>query len=237
MDIRGSTVFVTGANRGIGLAFAREALSRGASKVYAGMRNTKGFSVDGLVPVSLDVTDQGSVDAAAARCGDTTLLVNNAGIARTMDGPLDERMEAMSRELFETNYYGMIRVTRAFVPGLAARGDAGIINVLSSATWRSIPALAAYAASKAAAWSFTNTLRLQLQLSSQRIQVLALHVGFVDTDLARDVDRPKSSPLDVVSQTFDALVAGEDEVFADSGTKELKRGLSATPASYIGSHR
>jgi NAD(P)-dependent dehydrogenase (short-subunit alcohol dehydrogenase family) len=232
MKVQGSVVFVTGANRGFGLAIAREALSRGAAKVYAGMRNTDGFDIGEIAPVKLDVTNRDSIIAAVANCADTTLLINNAGIAGIVTGPLDARMEDLSRDVFETNFYGMVRVTQAFAPVLARNGGGAIINVLSDVTWLPNPVLAAYAASKAAAWSVTNTLRLQLK--SQRTQVLALHVGFMDTDLTKGADAPKTSPLDVARQTLDALMAGKDEVLADQGTRALKQGLSREPASYLG---
>src|SRR4051812_25897271 len=70
MNIRDSVAFVTGANRGLGLAFARELLARGAKTVYAGVRNPNGIDAPGLVPVKLDVTDPASVRAIAARCSD-----------------------------------------------------------------------------------------------------------------------------------------------------------------------
>ncbi|HET9156467.1 MAG TPA: SDR family NAD(P)-dependent oxidoreductase, partial [Myxococcaceae bacterium] len=150
MNIHGSVVFVTGASRGLGLAFAREALARGARKVYAGMRRTDGFDVPGILPVILDVTDPASVRAAAEACTDVTVLVNNAGIGR-LGSPLDASMDGLSREIFETNYYGMIRTTQAFAPILARNGGGAIINVLSDASWRASPLLSAYCASKAAA--------------------------------------------------------------------------------------
>jgi NAD(P)-dependent dehydrogenase (short-subunit alcohol dehydrogenase family) len=230
MNIQSSVVFVTGASRGLGLAFAREALARGARKVYAGMRRTDGFDVPGILPVTLDVTDPASVRAAAERCTDVTILVNNAGIGR-LGSPLDASMEGLSREIFETNYYGMIRTTQAFAPILARNGGGAIINVLSDATWRPSPVVSAYSASKAAAWSFTNTLRLEAR--RQGTQVVALHVGFVDTDLSRGFDVPKSTPAEVAGRTFEGLAAGKDEVLADEGTRVLKAGLSRDPASYI----
>ena len=230
MNIENSVVFVTGGNRGLGLAFAREALSRGARKVYAGMRRTDGFDVPGIVPIPLDVNDPDSVLAAAARCTDVTVLVNNAGIGRP-GSSLDGSMEELSREIFETNYYGMIRTTQAFAPVLAKNGGGAIINVLSRATWRPSPLLSAYSASKAAAWSFTNSLRLKIK--EQGTQVLALHVGFVDTDLARGFDVPKSTPAEVAGRTLDALAAGRNEVLADEGTRLLKAGLSRERPPYI----
>ena len=230
MNVKNSVVFVTGGNRGLGLALGREALALGAATVYAGMRKTQGFDVPGIVPVQLDVTDPASVRAAAARCSDVTVLVNNAGIARA-GAALDPSMEQMSREVFETNYYGMIRTTQAFAPTLVRNGGGAIINVLSVVSWKPSSILAPYAASKAAAWSFTNSLRLQAR--KQGTAVLALHAGFIDTDLAKDLDVPKTSAAQVARLTLEALAEGKDEVFADEGTRLYKQGLSREPASYI----
>lgn len=231
MDLTNATVFVTGGNRGLGLAFAREALKRGAAKVYAGMRNTDGFNEPGIVPVRIDVTDKASVAAAAAIAADTTLLINNAGIAALIAGPLAEDVEAQSARMFDTNYYGVIRVTQDFAPVLQTKPQAAIINVLSDIVWLPRPYLAPYAASKAAAWSYTNQLRFQLR--EPGIQVLGLHVGFVDTDLTQGIDVPKANPEDVVRQTYDALAAGKNEVMADAGTVVLKSTLADELPGYI----
>lgn len=231
MGLKDSIVFVTGASRGLGLFFAREALARGAAKVYAGVRNPDDFSEPGLVPVRIDVTDPKSVAEAAQLAPDVTLLINNAGIAELTDDLLASDVEAQSRRLFETNYYGVIRTTQAFAPTLPDDGRGAVVNVLSDATWRSLPVLTAYSATKAAIWSYTNNLRLQLK--ARDIQVLGLHVGFVDTDMTKGVDVPKSDPLDVVRQTFDAFEAGKSEIFADAGTRRLKQSLSAELPGYI----
>jgi NAD(P)-dependent dehydrogenase (short-subunit alcohol dehydrogenase family) len=231
MDIKGSVVLVSGANRGLGLAFAREALARGAVKVYAGMRNTAGFDEPGLVPVQLDVTDAQSVAKAAADLQDVTLLVNNAGIGALSDGPLDPELQAQTLRILDTNLFGIVRLSQAFAPILGRNRPGAIIDVLSNASWLPVPMLTAYAITKAAAWSFTNHLRLQLQ--EQGTQVLGMHVGFVDTDLTKGVDVPKSSPVDVVRRTYDALAAGKNEVMADEGTGALKRSLSADLPGYI----
>lgn len=231
MQIKDSIAFVTGANRGIGLAFAQELLARGAKKVYAGVRNPAGINVPGIVPVKLDVTDAESVAAAVAQCADVTLLVNNAGIASLLESSLDPAIIDDSRRFFETNYYGVIRVSQGFVPVLQANGGGAIVNVLSNATWISLPILAAYCASKSAAWSFTNALRLDVR--DKDIQVLGLHVGFVDTDLTHGFDAPKVSPQSVAIETLDALEAGKEEVFADEGTKQLKAALSSEQAPYL----
>jgi NAD(P)-dependent dehydrogenase (short-subunit alcohol dehydrogenase family) len=231
MDIANSTVFITGANRGLGLAFAREARRRGAAKIYAGMRNTAGFNEPDIIPVRIDVTDKASIAAAAGLAADTTLLINNAGIAELIDGPLSGDVEEQSQRLFDVNYHGVVRVTRAFEPILSAQPQAAIINVLSDIVWLPRPILTPYAASKAAAWSYTNQLRFHLR--EKGFQVLGLHVGFVDTDLTDGIDVPKASPQDVVRQTYDALAAGRSEVMADRGTTVLKSTLSADVPGYI----
>jgi NAD(P)-dependent dehydrogenase (short-subunit alcohol dehydrogenase family) len=231
MDVTNATVFITGANRGLGLAFAREAHRRGAAKVYAGMRNTSAFKEPGVIPVRIDVTDRKSIAAAAEQAADTTLLVNNAGIAALIDGPLAVDVEAQSVRLFDTNYYGVIRVTQAFEQILLAKPHAAIINVLSDIVWLPRPYLTPYAASKTAAWSYTNQLRFHLRERS--VQVLGLHVGFVDTDLTNGIDVPKASPEDVVRQTYDALASGKSEIMADKGTTVLKSTLAAEVPGYI----
>ncbi|GJG95090.1 SDR family oxidoreductase [Cupriavidus pauculus] len=231
MKIKGSVVFVTGASRGLGLAFAREAVVRGAAKVYAGVRNPAAFDQPGIIPVKLDVTDPASVAAAAELAKDVTVLVNNAGIAEVTGSPFADVADEHARRIFETNYYGVMRVTRAFEPLLPEDGQGAIVNVLSDVTWRTVPMLAPYSASKAAAWSYTNNIRVQLK--DRRIAVVGLHVGFVDTDLTKDFDVPKANPLDVARQVYDALEAGESEVLADEGSKELKRSLSLAVPGYI----
>jgi NAD(P)-dependent dehydrogenase (short-subunit alcohol dehydrogenase family) len=231
MELTNATVFITGANRGLGLTFAREARRRGATKVYAGMRNTHGFEEPGIVPIRIDVTDKASITEAAKLAADMTVLVNNAGIAALIDGPLAADVETQSIRMFDTNYYGVVRVTQAFQQILLAKPRAAIINVLSDIVWLPRPYLTPYAASKAAAWSYTNQLRFHLQ--ERGIQVLGLHVGFVDTDLTRGIDVPKASPEDVVRQTYDALAAGKSEIMADKGTAALKSTLAAEVPGYI----
>lgn len=224
MKIEGSVVLVTGANRGLGLEFARQALERGARKVYAGARDPASVTLPGVVPLKLDVTDAAAVAAAAEAAPDVTLLINNAGIARfgslTDDGALD-----LLRDHFETNVFGMLAMSRAFAGHLAGNGGGAILNVLSVASWINRPILSGYGVSKSAAWAVTNGLRHSLR--EQRTQVVGLHAGFIDTDLTRGLEVPKATPADVVRQAFDAIEAGAEEVSTDEFTREVKAALSA----------
>ncbi len=231
MRIEDSVAFVTGANRGLGLAFAKELLGRGVKKLSAGVRNPDGVDLPGVIPVKFDARDPAAVAAAALRCNDVTLLINNAGIGRVDSSALDPAVIDNAREFFETNFYGIIRASQAFVPVLSASGGGAIINVLSNVTWFSRPIMTAYAATKSAGWSFTNALRIDVR--DKGIQVLALHVGFVDTDLTRGFNVKKSDPQQVAAHTLDALEEGREEVLADEETEALKRSLSTEQPYYL----
>lgn len=230
MQLKNATVLITGANRGIGLAFAREALARGARKVYAGARDPASVTLPGVQAIQLDVTSDQDVAAAAALAKDVTLVINNAGIA-AMGGFLAEGSIESARRHLETNLLGSLRVAQGFAPVLAANGGGALLNVLSIASWINRPMLGVYGMSKSAAWALTNGLRHELR--EQGTQVLGLHMGFVDTDLTRGLDAPKSTPDSVVRQAFDALEAGAEEVLADDATRQVKQGLSAQPPVYL----
>ena len=230
MKIENAVVLVTGANRGIGLAFCRALLARGARKVYAGARDPASVTLTGVQALRLDVNQPADVQAAALQAADVTLLINNAGIAQP-GGFLASDSEDVARRLFETNFFAMLRMSQAFAPVLAANGGGGLLNVLSVASWVNGGQLAAYSASKSAAWSLTNALRHEL--AAQRTQVLGLHMGFVDTDLTRGVDAPKSSADDIVSRALDGLEAGQHEVLADALTQQVRQGLAAPTPSYL----
>ena len=230
MKIDNAVALVTGANRGIGLAFTRELLARGARKVYAGARDPATVVQPGVEALRLDVTRPDEVAAAAARAGDVTLVINNAGVGQ-LGGFLAADSEESARRHLETNFFGMLRVSKAFAPVLAAHGGGALLNVLSIVSWINGGQLAGYAASKSAAWSLTNALRHEL--AAQKTQVLALHMAFVDTDLARGLDGPKTSAEDIVKRALDGLESGLDEVLADDRTQFVRQGLTAPRPSYL----
>lgn len=216
----GRTVLVTGANGGLGEPFVREALQRGARKVYAAARTARQWDEDRVQPLTLDITDAGHVADAAKIAADVDLVINNAAIAPSGDsiaGPEDEL-----RRIFETNFFGNLRVANAFAPVLGANGGGTLLNVLSAAAW--IPVPTGYAASKAAMWSATNALRLELR--GQGTQVIALLVGMIDTPMSKRWDVPKVSSESVVAQAYDGVADGLIEVLADDTTRGVKSGMS-----------
>jgi len=229
LKLQDTVALVTGANRGLGLAFARGLLAAGARKVYAAARDPSTIVLAGVQPVKLDVTDAADVAAAAAEFGDVTLLVNNAGIARG-GAFLAADAETKFRAELETNVFGPLRLSRAFAPVLARHGGGAIVNVLSALAWVNFPSVATYSASKSAAWSLTNGLRGELR--AQGTQVVGVHVGYMDTDMASHVSGPKTRPEDVVAQVIEVLENGGDEVLADEVSRQLKGALSA--GAYLG---
>jgi NAD(P)-dependent dehydrogenase (short-subunit alcohol dehydrogenase family) len=232
MKIQGSIALVTGANRGLGAAFARGLLAFGAAKVYAGARAPSSVKLSGVVAVRLDVTQPEQVDKLASELHDITLLVNNAGIGEF--GPLlgPGAVESLQRQ-FDINAVGPLRLVQAFAPALAANGGGAVVNVLSVLSWLTLAGRSGgYSASKAAAWALSNALRQELK--AQDTQLLAVHAGFIDTDMARAVPGPKSSPDDIVRQVITALEAGQPELLADAITLDVHRGLAAEPPVYVG---
>jgi NAD(P)-dependent dehydrogenase (short-subunit alcohol dehydrogenase family) len=230
MKIRDSVAFVTGANRGIGLTFAQELLAGEARKVYAAARQPERITLPGVERVRLDVTNPEDVAAAGRQCTDVNLLINNAGIALWTGFFAPGSVEAARSEM-ETNYYGPLLLTRAFAPVLAKNGGGAIVNLLSVLSWVAVPSAGTYSASKAAAWSLTNWLRTALR--EQGTQVVGVHAGPVETDMASQLTLPKITPVEVVQQALRAVEAGRDEVLADDMTRQVKAGLSDREGIYL----
>ena len=226
MRIEGSTALVTGANRGLGRCLAEELLARGA-KVYAGARDPGSVDLAGVTPIALDITDPASVAAAADATGDVSLLINNAG-SSTGAGLLDGSLADIELEM-NTHFFGTLAMTRAFAPQLAAAGGGAIVNVLSVLSWVSLPGAGAYCAAKSAEWSLTNATRAQL--AGQNTQVTALHVGYMDTDMARHVTSGKIDPALVAKLVLDGVEAGQPEVLADEISQQAQRGLAGGVAA------
>lgn len=224
--LAGRAVLVTGANRGMGREYVRQLLERGVAKVYAGARDP--HSVDVLdprvVPLALDVTDSASVAAAAEAAPDVSVLINNAGIVRGASVLAPD--SALLREELETNLFGPLATAAAFVDGIAAHSGA-IVNVSSVLAW--LPVGASYGVSKAALWSATDSMRVEL--ASRGVQVVGVYVGLVDTDMASFSDAPKSDPAEVVRQVLDGVESGAQEVLADQMTRDARRQLG-TPLDH-----
>jgi NAD(P)-dependent dehydrogenase (short-subunit alcohol dehydrogenase family) len=218
--IKGSTAVVTGGQRGLGAAFVQELLSRGAAKVYATSRTPQSSKNSRVVHLQLDVTDALSVSSLAATARDANIVVNNAGVVggkSLLHSDLEE-----IRAVFETNYFGALRVARAFAPVMARNGGGALVDIHSVLSWA--PGTAAYGDSKAALWSATNSLRIALR--EQNILVVGVHLSYTDTDMVRHVKAPKNDPNDVAKKVVEAVEEDQTEVLVDKFTEAVKATLS-----------
>jgi NAD(P)-dependent dehydrogenase (short-subunit alcohol dehydrogenase family) len=218
--IKGAAILVTGGQRGLGKALVEELLAAGAAKVYATARQPRPSGDLRVIPLQLEVTGQQSVDEVARQAGDVTIVVNNAGT--TSPGTLLESDMKDTAALFDANVFGPLRVARAFAPILKRNGGGALVNIHSALSW--IAGFGAYGATKAALWSVTNSLRLEL--ASQGTTVTGVHVGWMDTELFAYIDSPKSHPRDVARAIIAGVQEDQPEVLADGTSRYFKSVLS-----------
>ncbi|GGV08899.1 putative short chain dehydrogenase/reductase [Streptomyces litmocidini] len=218
--VAGRVVVVTGGRRGLGAALVDEVLVRGAAKVYSTARSAYADERPRVVTVPLEVRSEESVAALAEIAADAEIVFNNAGVlhpAPLLTGDVEQMTET-----FDVNVFGPLRVARAFAPVLAANGGGALVNMHSVLSW--LAGAGAYGASKAAAWSLTNSLRLEL--APQHTHVVGVHAGFIDTDMVSALERSKAKPADVAARIVDGLEAGDAEVLADDVSATVKAALS-----------
>ena len=208
MTIEGKTVLVTGGNRGIGQALIEEALRRGAKRVYAGTRRPLTHPDPRVTTVTLDVTNQAQIQAAVEAVDSLDVLINNAGVALYDD--LSDR--AALEQSLAVNLFGPWGVTQAFLP-LLTESRGAIVNNVSTMALAPLPLTPAYAVSKAAAFSLTQSLRALL--AGRGVSVHAVLTGPTDTDMTRGFEIPKASPESVARAIFDGVEAGEEDIFPD----------------------
>jgi NAD(P)-dependent dehydrogenase (short-subunit alcohol dehydrogenase family) len=227
MIISNKTVLITGANRGIGRALVDEALRRGAKRVHAGTRSAALNAADERVaPLALDVTDTAQIQQAVEQVGALDVLINNAGVA-IYDDP--SNLDTIEQQL-TVNLFGIVKVTRAFLP-LLKRSKGAIINNLSLAALAPLPVIPGYSMSKAAALNMTQSLRARL--AGLGVSVHAVILGPIDTDMNRGFDIPKAAPATAAKGIFDGLERGEEEIFPDPASQSIAEGWRAGTAKAL----
>ena len=236
MKIKDSIVFVTGTNRGIGKSYVKALLNHGVKKVYAGMRDVGAFDKIAsewpkehrgkVEPVAIDITNEGHIRSAVTKTGDVTLLINNAGIANFTGFISADNLDSARQEM-EVNYFGTLRVTRAFAPVLKKNGGGALVNILSVASLGNFPVLGSYSASKAALHSLTQGIRAEL--AAQGTLVFGVFPGPIETDMAKDFDMGKSSPDSIAEGTLKAIEQGEEDIFIDPMAVQFRKDYFADP--------
>jgi NAD(P)-dependent dehydrogenase (short-subunit alcohol dehydrogenase family) len=233
MNIANATVFVTGANRGIGRQLIELLLKRNPAKIYAAARNADSLkdlvalAPDKVVPIQLDITNQAQVTAAAAAASDTTILINNAGVLST--GTFLEADLDLARRDMETNYFGTLNMARAFAPVLKSNAPAALTNVLSVVSLANMNIIAAYSASKAAAYSLTQALRAELAPAG--ISVHGVYPGPVETDMTDGFEMDKADPTAVANEILDGIEANREDIFPDAMAASVADAWLSEPKS------
>jgi len=217
MNIQNKTVLITGANRGIGHALVNEALKRGAKKVYAGTRGALSVADARVTPLALDVTNGCQIEQAASEVDTLDVLINNAGIALYDDL---SKFDVIEQHL-AVNLFGSLKMSRALLP-LLRRSKGAIVNTLSLMALAPLPLTPAYAISKAAALSMTQSLRALL--AGQGVTVHGVFLGPTDTDMTRGFEIPKASPEAVARGIFDGLENMEEDIFPDPASQSIAEG-------------
>jgi NAD(P)-dependent dehydrogenase (short-subunit alcohol dehydrogenase family) len=217
IEIADKTVLITGANRGIGRALVNEAIRRGAKRVFAGSRGPIHIADDRVTALTLDVTNASQIHRAVEAVDTLDVLINNAGVAIYDDL---SNLDVVEQHL-HVNFFGMLRVTRAFAP-LLKRSHGAIVNNLSLAALAALPMIPAYSISKAAAFNLTQSLRALL--ASEGVTVHGVVLGPVDTDMNRGLEIPKASPESAATGIFDGLARGEEEIFPDPVSQSIAEG-------------
>jgi NAD(P)-dependent dehydrogenase (short-subunit alcohol dehydrogenase family) len=220
--LAGKSVLVTGANRGLGQALVEEALRRGAARVYAGTRQPFTHPDPRVTPMILDVTDESQIQRAVEQVTSLDVLINNASVAIFDD--LSER--AVLEQHLAVNLFGPWSLTQAFLP-LLTRSQGTVVNLLSTAAAAALPIVPSYSVSKAATWSLSQSLRALL--APRGVSVHAVLAGPMDTEMSRDFPVPKASTESVARAIFDAVQAGDDDIFPDPMSATLAESWRTGP--------
>ncbi|QEG36762.1 SDR family oxidoreductase [Bythopirellula goksoeyrii] len=237
-QVKDCVALVTGANRGIGKAITEGLLARGAAKVYAAVRKLSSVEElidqygDRIVPIEIDLEKPATIESAAKTAEDVTLVVNNAGVLRTESPLSQEAVDALNFEM-NVNVYGLMRMAQAFAPVLKKNGGGGFVQLNSVASLKSFPDFATYSASKAAAYSITQALKVML--SDEGIQVVSVHPGPIATDMGSQagLDEVAEPPALVADAIVDALATGKFHAFPDSTAKQIGAAYESFAKSVI----
>lgn len=233
MKIEGCVALVTGANRGIGEALVHELLKSGAAKVYAAARDPAQLDAQlatdtRVVPLKLDVTQPGQVEAAARRATDVNLLINNAGVSHYGVTLLDDDAVANLRGELEVNLFGILHMFRGFWPTVV-RNNGAIANILSGASLQHNAMLGSYSCTKAAALSMTVGMRTLLR--ERQTLVSSVIVGSVETDMSKGIPGSvaKATPHSVAAAILGGLERGEEDIDTDPGAIATRARVARDP--------
>ncbi len=228
MKLDSKTIFVSGANRGIGKAIVEALLKRNVKKIYAAARKTSElptFSDPRVVAVGLDITNRTQIEKAVESAQDVDVLINNAGVLSPA-GVLSGDRAMLLRDM-EVNYFGTLSMVHSFAPLIEKNGGGAIANVISIVGLASMAGIGGYSASKAALFSATQAMRSELK--AKKITVHGIFPGPIDTDMAKGFEMNKTSPQVTAENILDGLSAGKEDIFPDPMSAQLSELWAKNP--------
>lgn len=226
IKVKDKVVLVTGANRGIGKVIVESLFRDGAAKVYGAVRNPDSLDElkqefgDRLVAIELDLTKPETIESAAATATDVEIVINNAGVLRTADALAGDAIDALKFEL-NGNVFGLLHIAQAFAPVLKSNGGGALVQLNSIVSMKSFPQFATYSASKAAAYSITQALKLSL--AEQGTSVVSVHPGPIATEMgdAAGLTEIAEPPQLVADAILGALAENRFHAFAGSMAEQI----------------
>jgi NAD(P)-dependent dehydrogenase (short-subunit alcohol dehydrogenase family) len=236
LKLKGRTAVVTGAAGGIGRAIAAALARRGCNVALADIDEAALASAATAIAAAdvrisrhrLDVADRGAVAAFPARViaehGSVDLLVNNAGVA--LGGTFLEVAESDFDWMFDINFWGVVRMTRAFLPHLQNSEQAWLVNISSLFGLIAPPGQTAYAASKFAVRGFSEALRHELELASPPIGVTVVHPGGIATSIAKNARLPISLTAEEIAKRrkfFDSHLTMPPEIAGETIVRGVEK--------------
>ncbi len=221
MKLGQQTIFVSGANRGIGKAIVEALLAHSVKKIYAGARDISGLSFNDprVVPVALDITNRDHIAQAAKQADDVTMLINNAG-ALAFSSVVTGNTSDLMRDM-QVNYFGTLSMVNGFAPVIEKNGGGAIANVISIVGLASMAGIGGYSASKAALFSATQAMRAELK--AKNISVHGIFPGPIDTDMAKEFLMDKTSPKVTAENILAGIIAGTEDIFPDPMSANLSQ--------------
>lgn len=220
MNFDEKVVLITGANRGLGKELVIKLLDTKVTKIYACSRialESGIFKDERVINKVLDITKIDSIKELKKQTSDIDVLINNAGVA-SYGSLLDCSIESLAKDM-DTNYYGTLNMVREYVPILELKQNTAIVNVITIAAFVNFPAMGGYCASKSAAYSMTQAIRIELK--PKGIMVHAVNPGPIDTQMADGFEADKTQAGDVASEILKGLESGLPDIFPDQNGRYL----------------
>jgi uncharacterized oxidoreductase len=240
MNTTNNTILITGGGSGIGLAIANVLAKQGNHIIITGRNAEKlqaaAASLPNTTPIVSDVTNADDVDLLVEQIkhdfGGIDILINNAGTAHAYQLSATADAYGKAKNEMEVNYFSIIRLTEKFLPILAEKAEAAIVNISSVAAYVPIHFIATYSATKAALHAYTQSLRLTLEQTTPSIKVFEVFPPFVATEMTSSLTVPMLPASVVAEDLLEGLATNQYEI-QNGDTKNMYKHYLSSPEAAV----